>query len=85
MCVSSLKIFSCLIFIAKQKNFILLTLLLKEYIKTKVSPTQYIFILMLVKCYENNNIFIDHNFFKILENYIHVHSEIICKHLIYAS
>ena len=80
---SIIKILSCAIFIAQQQNKKILTILLKDYAKTKVTHTQYIFILILVICYENNNIFENYRFYQILDKYIYIFSNHLCKYFLY--
>ena len=79
---SLIKILSCSIYIAQQQNKKILTILLKDYAKTQVSHTQFLFILMLVLCYEDNNSFINDNFYKILEKYIYIFGNHLCRQLI---
>ena len=82
MSISLIKILSCSIFIAQQQNNKILTILLKDYTRTHVSSNQFIFILMLVVCYKDNNIFINDNFYKILDIYIYMFGNYLCKSLI---
>jgi hypothetical protein len=83
MSVSLIKILSCSIFIAKQQNNKILSILLKDYAKTQVTQTQYIYIMMLVMCYEDNNIFKNDKFFRILDIYINIYGNHLCKFFLY--
>ena len=82
MSISLVKILSCSIFIAQKQNKKILATLLKDYAKTQVNNTQFIFILMLIVCYEDNNIFINDTFYKILEKYIDIFGNHLCRYLI---
>ena len=59
MSISLIKILSCAIFIAERNKNKILTILLKDYAKARMSKSQFIFILLLVVCYRENNIFIN--------------------------
>ena len=83
MSTSLIKILSCSIFIAQQQNKKMLTILLKDYAKTLVNHTQFVFILILVLCYENHNIFINDTIYKILEKYIYIFGNNLCRQLIF--
>ena len=82
MSISLIKILSCSIYIAQHQNKKILTILLKDYAKTQVNYTQFLFILMLVARYEDNNIFINETFYKILEKYIYIFGNHLCRQLI---
>ena len=75
------RILSCSIFIAERHNNKILVILLKDYAKTKVTKSQFMFVLMLVVCYRENNIFINDNFYKLLSAYITVYSNSMCRSL----
>jgi hypothetical protein len=85
MSISLIKILSCSIFLAQQQNKKILTTLLKDYAKSKVRPNQYIFILLLVVCYEDNNIFRDDRFYQILDKYIYIFGNYLCKYFLYCN
>ena len=82
MSISLIKILSCAIFIAERNKNKILTILLKDYAKAKVSKSQFIFILLLVVCYKENNIFENEIFYKLLSIYIKLYSNNICRSLI---
>lgn len=83
MSISLIKVLSCAIFIAKKYNNKILTILLKDHAKDKLSKEHYIFVLLLVACYEKDNIFADWDIYKILDAYIYIHGNKLCKHLLY--
>ena len=83
MSFSLIKILSSSIFIAKQQNKTILAILLKDYAKTIVKPNQFILILILVICYEKNNIFLKDPLYKIIDQYISINSNSLCKKLLY--
>ena len=85
MSVSLIKILSCSIFIAQKQNNNILTMLLKDYAKTQVNKTQFILILMLTLCYQNNNIYKDQVFYQILDKYIYIYRNQLCKYFLYNS
>ena len=60
----------------------ILAILLKDYAKTRVNKSQFLFILMLAICYRECNTFRNHNFYKILSIYINLHANCICKSLL---
>jgi hypothetical protein len=82
MSFSLVKILSCAIFIAERNNNKILTILLKDYAKTKVTKSQFIFIMMLAICYRENNIYQNDSFYKLLLVYITLYSSSICRTLI---
>lgn len=82
MSLSLIKILSCSIFIAETHKKKILVTLLKDYAKTKVSKSQFIFILVLAICYRENNIFINEKFYKILLAYITLYSSNMCRSLL---
>ena len=82
MSFSLIKILSCAIFIAERNNNKILTILLRDYAKARMSKSQFMFILLLVVCYRENNIFINDNFYKLLSIYINIHSSNMCRSLI---
>lgn len=82
MSFSLVKILSCAIFIAERNNNKILTILLKDYAKTKVTKSQFIFIMMLAICYRENNIYQNDCFYKLLLVYITLYSSSICRTLI---
>ena len=84
MSTSLIKILSLAIFIAQQQNKQILTILLKDYAKTRVTHTQFIFILILVMCYKDNNIFKNDIFYRILDNYINLFGNHLCKFFLYS-
>ena len=57
-------------------------LLLKDYARTKVTKTQFIFILMLLVSYKKNILLVNNEFYKVLFVYIDTHANNICKTLI---
>ena len=79
---SLIKILSSLIFIAETHNKIILTILLRDYVKSRVNKTQFIFIELLVYCYKEKNILLNDPVYKILEKYICINEENLCKKLI---
>jgi len=83
MSISLIKILSCSIFIAKKKDNKILATLLKDYAKKKLSNIHYIFTLLLVGCLDKENIYSKYAFYKILDAYITVHGNKLCKHLLY--
>jgi hypothetical protein len=85
MSISLIKILSYSIFIAEKQKKSILVILLKDYAKTKVNKTQFIFILMLIVCYEENNIFINNKVYQLLYKYIEIYENQICKQLLYSS
>ena len=84
MSISLIKILSLAIFISQQQNKQILTILLKDYAKTRVTRMQYIFILILVMCYTDNNIFRNDIFYQILDKYIYLFSNHLCKYFLYS-
>ena len=82
MSVALIKILSCSIFIAEMQDKKILAILLKDYAKTRVNKSQFLFILMLAICYREYNTFRNHNFYKILSVYINLHANCICKSLL---
>lgn len=76
------KFLSYAIFIAEQQNRKVLVLLLKDYARTKVTKTQFIFILMLLVSYKKNILLVNNEFYKVLFVYIDTHANNICKTLI---
>ena len=83
MSISLIKVLSCSIFIANKYNNKILVILLKDYAKTRVNKTQFLFILMLAICYEDNHFFKDDIIYKILDRYIYIHGNKLCKHFLY--
>lgn len=83
MSFSLVKVLSCAIFIAQQQNNKILSVLLKDYAKTQVTQTQFIFIVMLVLCYKDNNIFRNDMLYNVLEKYIYVFGNHLCRQLIF--
>ena len=84
MSISQIKILSCAIFIAQQQNKKIFFILLKDYAEAKVTNTQFILILMLVICYEHNNIFRNDMFYQILDKYIYIFGNHLCKYFLYS-
>ena len=82
MSVALIKILSCSIFIAETQDKKILAILLKDYAKTQVNKSQFLFILMLAICYKEYNIFQNHSFYKILSSYINSYTNCICKSLL---
>jgi hypothetical protein len=83
MTTSIIKILSCSIYIAKQQNYKILEILLKDYVKNKYTKSQYLFIILLSACYKENNIFVNDSFYKILEKYIILFRNQLCRQLIF--
>ena len=82
MSFSLIKIISSAIFIAEKNNNKILTMLLIDYAKTRLSKSQYIYILMLSMCLHEKNIFENEIFYKLLTIYIELHSTKLCRSLI---
>ena len=83
MSFSLIKVLSSCIFIAKRQNKTILAILLKDYAKTQVEPNQFIFILIMVMCYEKNNILLNDPLYKFIDKYISKYSNTLCKKLLY--
>lgn len=83
MSISLIKVLSCAIFIAKKNNNKILTILLKDYARETVSKTHFMFIILLVGCYEEKNIFENSSFYKLLDIYIKINGNKLCKKLIH--
>ena len=86
MSASLIKILSFSIFFLEKQKKPILVILLKDYAKTKVTKTQFIFILILAICYKEsiNSNNINNNFFIFLNKYIEIYGNQICKHLLYS-
>jgi hypothetical protein len=83
MSASLIKILSYSIFIAERQKKPILVILLKDYAKTKVTKTQFIFILILAICYKEN-MNSNNKFYIFLSKYIEIYGNKICKHLLYS-
>ena len=83
MYISLIKILSCALFIAEKQNKKILAILLKDYAKSQFSKREYLFLLILIHCYKENNIFINDKFYLLLNKYIYLFGNNICKYLLY--
>jgi len=83
MSLSLVKILSYSIFIAEQQNNNILVILLKDYARTRITKTQFLFMLMLIISYREKTIDIDDDkIYKIMSIYIRSQSTQICRSLI---
>jgi hypothetical protein len=83
MSLSLVKILSYSIFIAEQQNNNILVILLKDYARTRITKTQFLFMLMLIISYREKTIDIDDDkIYKIMSLYIRSQSTQICRSLI---
>ncbi len=83
MSISLVKILSYSIFIAEQQNNNILVILLKDYARTRITKTQFLFMLMLIISYREKTIDIDDDkIYKIMSLYIRSQSTQICRSLI---
>ena len=83
MSLSLIKILSCCIFIAQEQNNKILAILIKDYAKTIITNKEFALLLFFVACYKKENIFKHQLFYRILDKYLDIYSNHICKHLIY--
>lgn len=83
MSFSLIKILSITIFVSQNQNLNILTALLRDHAKSRVTKNQYIVIQILVKSYEENNIFEEKEIYKFIYNYIQKKGNKLCRFLLY--
>jgi len=83
MSFSLIKILSISIFIAQNHKQGILVSLLLDHTKERINKNQYMLVQILVKSYQEKNIFKGDPLYKILDQYIQYNGPKLCQYLLY--
>jgi hypothetical protein len=83
MSFSLIKVLSISIFVAQNQKHKILVSLLQDHTKTRLNKFQYMLVQLLIKSYNENNIFKEEEIYKLIDKYIQNNSTKLCQNLLY--